>query len=1658
MKTTINKTAKRVLSAILAFVMILGTLFVANVGVTFNADAASVEDTWDGTKVKPTTTDSEGNIIINNAEELAWIALQGGSATQGKSYKVVDNAVFNMNGMEGITLASTSAEVKAATKNNSYRWLNDSNFFMGNFDGNGLIVYNINGSGGASFAYSGLFTITKASTDNASTDMLVFKNVTVMASYFTGFHGVGGIIGQADAPGTGTKLTVENCAVKNCYLYNDSTGGNRNVGGIVGTLTHNATTINNCFVSNNDISSTGTYGAFFANTSNYGNNPIVSNSIVVGTTPVPTKVGTDFGSKVANTTYSNIYTDQTVSKTGVTKLTVAQMTGEAATQNMALDFSGAWFANTSGTPVLRKFHNITAKNNGDTHSEVCDDCDLVGIASKHYYNDVDYTGNTTSCVCGAFVFGVYDVWDGTKASAFESGSGTEADPYIIKTVEQLFLMVRSTGINAEGNQIYYKVSDDVNALYINDTRGFADQATFEAAAASGMLKNWSTGLITEAQYCANKTAETGVACSAGRHLSACIDYFAGKFDGNGVTIYGLYSYDKNFAYYAPGVGFVPALTDGAVIKNVIFDTNYVQSGGGYAAVVTSGMGSYFDGQYNQGKCEHVLAYAKEASRDSVANITNVVVRNSYIETSDCPLTSGTQSFASGLVSSCFFPKDFNIANCLFDGTNSTFKLNGSVSLTNESAIITTRTSTQYVRVNNCINVQGKNTPSNIMFYPTHAGTYECLFDSYTASADELTVENLPMFNWSVWDINAVAEYGTPMPKETSSWIADSYLYDSGSYITTYKQLVTTDEIVYDGYNWGALRSNEGIFNAYNTLEGSGTEEDPYIIYDAITLYRIIASGGTHFDVPLYYQLGCNIDLQGMQWIDTQLFKNHDYNVTFYQYLPFEGVIDGNGYTISNLYSATDDDMGAGFVPYLSGGIIKNINFKNAYVASSGSYAGVIVGQFDADNGGLIENCSVENGVCIFDDTSSAVGCFVGYHDDMGNVECGNVVECYSKNDNQFMYYKNLEDATTTPKSASYIKEQLIAGNTEYTQKWYYCIGDDNVPHLIENATKQPCADIDGDGIGDEYTARDAVVLKNYLLHKNGYEYIYGDVSGNGKIDMRDLAALYRDMSGGEINEYDGFWPNVKAGKFSIYYDENDNYDFARRLELYLEKMSGLDIYKSQGSSDAKFVILLKTDSSMGAENYSSSYDIDNARLTIKGGSFTAVEEAVDKIIAETDAFGLPSQFEGSVSSEKKSTTVDGKTYYYAWGDEFNSDVAGTVEYDKWVLRNKGTDKTPKDVDSDFEGIREATNAEALLINQVNNGKLTLKRGLLTNDPEGYKYYMSGISSIDSMLFKQGYLEMKAIIPSDGAAFPAWWLLTHINGRGNDTVDDSLYSKVLELNGAYDGISRVPTCTNVQSFKYKLPTQTLEMDLFEIIQRPTVSYWSASKSKDHNIKFNVHKWYTYSLEKNDNSLAVYDLDWSKNLTSGAFPTKILTAGGATNGEGYTQQSATIKVNTENLKSASLNGAATYQGLVNGGTSSKPTPMQYDMANYRNSAGQITERKYGFLWTENTMKFIVYKDATSNEILDSFTVDASKMNFGGDEKYYTGDNYGFEQYAYMLIENHIFTSTYHSTYGRKVLSGIGACDLVIDYVRLYQLDNARDIVTPETEAFNSNERFN
>ncbi len=1597
MKTQIGKNTKRVLSFVLAFALVLGSVFVANSGVTFKADAESttpIELTWNGTVATALSDTTHGGtswddaIIISTPEELAYLAKGAGDTTKGKYYKIADGIkAFNMNGMTGIDVNSTAEQVKSATATGK-NWsatVNNSQPFRGLFDGNGIVIYNLyhNGSWAA-----GLFPcIGTTQTDDIKT---TFKNITITASYFKANSGVytfgaGAIFGAHINDSNKQKILVENCAVVNNFVQGakqtNDTACTR-FGAIGGSVPWVTTNIKNCLVKDNlfvdDTGATATTGLV----GERGGSVDVTNTLVIGN-PVNSSKANQYDY------FGRVYATDTTSVTGVTVVTTSDITGVAAkTKLTGFDFDSIWWA-TTNIPELRithKYHNFTTTMvDENCHSEKCVDCDFVGADNaKHVF--VDYHETKTSvCACGAN--GVYvDIWDGTAATSFASGKGTEKDPYIIKTPEQLYKMVSDQGINAEGTPCYYKVADGVNVLYLNDTRTFTAAGDMVSAASS--LNNWSKDLKLSV---ANQNDQTGNRYS---------QYFAGYFDGNGVTISGLYSKTPIESYndaFLPGVGFVSSMVDNAVIKNVDFDYAYVTSNGAVAAVVTASFGN---NNWDKTALNQKFYYNTNAS------IGNITVKNSYVSANGSvkygETDTVTHSAVAGIVATRAIDGGaVNIANCLFDGTTST--LVNTAATDNVTAGIYSAMSygdstklfiSSSVSVGKEIRANAKDNSGNTVNYSM------TVTNSYKANTlSDITVENMPLLSWGVFtaDDNGVLKGINP----TSGWEVKKATYYKDAIYNSQKYIYKDGTMVpvgSYGVGDGTGAYEDGEYNRWYALEGNGTEADPYIINDALTLYRIIAAGGMNLDVPQYFKLGCDINLDGVQWCTTETVKNSA-DTIIYKYDAFKGTLDGNGHTISGLYSIVDSGS-LGFIPVMAGGTIKNIRFADAYVKSTSAQKGIIVGS----GTGTVEGCSVI--------------------DQIGSVAIANgvtVKNCYSGN----TYYD--ENGNTTTPIVDF------TGKNFEKATWY--AGSSGVPHLLSQALQMPCADVDGDGEGYEYTTNDVVALKNRLTRTSGYANVYGDTNRNGITDIRDLVYLQKQIAQVEVHRYDGFWANLKAGKFTIYYSENDTYDFARKLELYFAETADIAVPKTKSTAPDNYAIVLKKDSTLG-ETYKVEYDLENAVLTFTGGSFTAVEQAVLDFIAKADATKgtVPAIADTLANTDKASVTVYGDKYYYAWGDEFDTPTTvngnSTVNYGNWTVRDKFQTSYKGEKSGDVAPymqnyLRNATREEATQLNTVQDGKLILKRGYANNE-----FYQSGLSSKNSMLFKRGYVEAMLTLPVDGFSFASLWLNAS-PGNNNRDVDTSLYGKVYEKNTFWNN-KIYYTPTEMASYQYKLPQVYAEFDIVEIIQKPDTKYFwsqSATGSNNKNIYFATHQWYRYGYDTDTKKS--YLLDWDS-----------VTSASST----FAANSKLDGIDSKDIIAVNKNYNK-YYGQNYDNYSDQKLLQYVDTAKINNKS--YVKMKVGLIWNEDNIIFAGWDTAGNNLYYKVVSMQDYKAMATG-----YGVTYE-DQYSYLLLENNLFTTS--SDGKTSTTDDAKNATMEVDYVRVYQLDGQRDIVTAETEAFNNNNRW-
>lgn len=324
------------------------------------------------------------------------------------------------------------------------------------------------------------------------------RKVKLYNSYLTGIEGayLGGIAGVLE----------DNAAVASimdaCIVGDDVTFvGKANVGGIIANVGFSRVIIENCLFRGNITSTGNAYGIC---ESIIGKLDIYE-SISLNTVPF------EASEKI---TARNIYTDQSTEINGVVVLTTDKMIGIGARNYMtALDFTSQWKLSTNNTPEP--------------------------IGNTKAYNGVKG-----------------QVWSGKVASAFEKGGGTETNPYIIETGEQLALLI--TKANSYSGK-YFKLGCDI---YLNDVTGELWQSK------SGAL-NWIN------------SHEAG--------------YFSGYLDGDGYVVYGMH-YNFKITPSSSYMGLIPRLSGSAEIKNIGVSHAYIKASTNDSSVYAGGifgMGSAF---------------------------------------------------------------------------------------------------------------------------------------------------------------------------------------------------------------------------------------------------------------------------------------------------------------------------------------------------------------------------------------------------------------------------------------------------------------------------------------------------------------------------------------------------------------------------------------------------------------------------------------------------------------------------------------------------------------------------------------------------------------------------------------------------------------------------------------------------------------------------------------------------------------------------------------------------------------------------------------------------------------------------------------------------------------------------------------------------------
>ena len=701
--TKLFKNSKSILSFVLAFAVLAVSLFT---GVVIHSDAAAADEgtidllefgdylindlgstsKWYDNKLADngeTGADWENAIIIDSAEELVYLCKASGDDTKGKYYKVADGiAGFNLstdkldvNGtLTGASLADEKTNldiVKGSGKNHA----GGTPGFQGNFDGNGATVYGAwtNHTEGNVSPYAGLFSCVKGE--------VTIKNIHVNKAHFTATTAVGGIIGYHAADEKCT-VTIENCSVTDSYFEVNASGWGKGVGAIVGRgasapAKREATDqkdyngdgdmvdtiyqdcpyiVKNCYV-NLDADNFVTVGGFAPGTVEGqqvcrggvvgvcdSNALAVSDSVVIGITPYATSISNNNNAvqhSGLESHFNNVYTTADVAvadvaiggTVGLRQFTNrvfptadANLKGAAAIENMDLDWS-VWMADANGYPELANAHkNVTLVDKEDgTHAATCA-CGFGGIAVEHTFADgVCACGAELNCATRKTI-----TWDGSVATGIATGAGTKDNPYVIKSAAELAWLVQQKADVTTDK--YYEIDKAIGAIVLQS----ADKAD--------AIKALDSAAATKAYF----EAGTFTPWKTTGWEGSC---FAGYFDGNGVTIYGLYAPSVNNA------ALFSTVDGGSAIRNIAVKNSYFTSSGKNYQV-----GALIGTSSNAG-------YG--AKRQGIIWVSDVVIANNYMYNNAVnPSNGNVEHLRSGIIGGV--QEAMHVENCLAYGNDATY--------------------------------------------------------------------------------------------------------------------------------------------------------------------------------------------------------------------------------------------------------------------------------------------------------------------------------------------------------------------------------------------------------------------------------------------------------------------------------------------------------------------------------------------------------------------------------------------------------------------------------------------------------------------------------------------------------------------------------------------------------------------------------------------------------------------------------------------------------------------------------------------------------------------------------------------------------------------------------------------------------------------------
>lgn len=511
-----------------------------------------------------------------------------------------------------------------------------------------------------------------------------------------------------------------------------------------------------------------------------------------------------------------------------------------------------------------------------------------------------------------------EIWDGSSDTKFE-GDGTKENPYKISSAEQLYGFSSNTSFTKENSEnLYFVLTKDIFLNNIKDKNWLNNNP-----------KEWASHGDTTWMY----------------------QGFAGHFDGQGHTVYGMYyrTYKEKYAY-----GLIPRANGNAVISNV--NVRYA-----YAAP-NNNVDVYMGG---------ILGCVDLApgNKASVITVSKCVVDNTvnFSDLANCHVGGiiGCGHYAKITVEYCGSAAKFNdYGNPAGSGWGGGI-VASNVLATSYLRIVNSYSVVAFITGNLAPYLKDASAISDGTLYSAHSwwisqGVNLTAVSGESAMQSDAAKVNMPNLGWDVWEIN---KSGYPIIKGSTAGknVSDAPVGD-----------------YYDGKK-GEVWSGK---TAAGYKSGSGEKDDPYIIETAEQLYKMVKEHclSTDPEPGAYYELAADIylnDVKAENWY-TAAKLNSWYSINLTEpNTGFKGRLNGRGYTVYGLYCNNISEK-CGLIPVLAGrGNVVGVNIRKAYLSGrreGNCYLGGIAGYIQTGSNVRISKCSVRDSIF---GAAAAVGGLIG---------------------------------------------------------------------------------------------------------------------------------------------------------------------------------------------------------------------------------------------------------------------------------------------------------------------------------------------------------------------------------------------------------------------------------------------------------------------------------------------------------------------------------------------------------------------------------------------------------------------------------------------------------------------------------------------------------